>query len=48
MDLIWSIVGVFGFVSMLMLILGLWTHLDMRKKQQKESENPKAENSAKK
>jgi hypothetical protein len=36
MAIIWSIIAVYGFVSMLMLVLGLWTHLDTRKLQEEE------------
>ena len=44
MDLIWNIISVFGLVSMLLLVLGIWTHLDMRKKQrQEESDATKRE-----
>jgi len=44
MDLIWDIIRVFGLVSMLLLVLGIWTHLDMRKKQrQEESDAAKRE-----
>ena len=44
MELIWNIISVFGLVSMLMLVLGIWTHLDMRKKQrQEESDAAKRE-----
>lgn len=32
MELIRDVVIVFGWVSMLLLILGLWTHLDVRRK----------------
>ena len=44
MDLIWSIISVFGFVSLLLLVVGIWTHLDMRKKQRQESDAAKSEN----
>ena len=44
MDLIWNIISVFGLVSLLILVVGIWTHLDMRKKQrQDESEIAKPE-----
>jgi len=33
MNLIWNIISVFGLVSLLLLVIGIWTHLDMRKKQ---------------
>jgi uncharacterized membrane protein len=36
MNTIWSIISVFGLVSLLLLVVGIWTHLDMRKKQRKE------------
>ena len=42
MNLIWNIISVFGLVSLLLLVIGIWTHLDMRKKQrQQESEAAK-------
>jgi len=33
MNLIWNIISVFGLVSLLLLVIGIWTHFDMRKKQ---------------
>jgi hypothetical protein len=39
MDLIWDIGIVFGLVSLLILVIGIWTHLNMRKKQRKERMN---------
>jgi len=36
MNLIWNIISVFGLVSLLLLVIGIWTHLDMRKKQRQE------------
>lgn len=36
MDLIWDIIIVFGLASLLLLVVGIWTHLDMRKKQREE------------
>jgi uncharacterized membrane protein len=36
METIWGIISVFGLVSMLLLVVGIWTHLDMRKKQREE------------
>ena len=36
MDLIWDIIVVFGLVSLFILVIGIWTHLDMRKKQRQE------------
>jgi len=36
MELIWDIIIVFGLVSLLLLVLGIWTHLDMRKKQRQD------------
>ena len=42
MNLICDIIVVFGLVSLLLLVVGIWTHLDMRKKQkQDELEQPK-------
>jgi uncharacterized membrane protein len=44
MDLIWNIISVFGLVSLLLLVIGIWTHLDLRKKQrQEESDAAKLE-----
>ena len=33
MDLIWDIIIVFGLVSLLFLVAGIWTYLGMLKKQ---------------
>jgi len=43
MDLIWNIIIVFGLVSLLILVVDIWTHLEMRKKQRQdepETANP--------
>lgn len=33
MNAIWDIITVFGLDSLLFLVVGIWTHLDMRKEQ---------------
>jgi cbb3-type cytochrome oxidase subunit 3 len=38
METIWGIISVFGLVSMLLLVVGIWTHLDLRKKQREEED----------
>ena len=38
MDWIRDIVMVFGLVSLLLLVVGIWTHLDMRKAPRREAE----------
>ncbi len=44
MDLIWNIISVYGLVSMTVLALGIWAHLEMRKMQrEKKSGNDKPE-----
>jgi cbb3-type cytochrome oxidase subunit 3 len=44
MDLIWNIAQAFGLVSLFLLVVCIWTHLDMRKKQrQEESDANKVE-----
>jgi hypothetical protein len=43
MNIIWSIVSVFGFVSMLLLVVGIWTHLDMKKEQREAGLHPDTE-----
>ena len=43
MNIIWSIISVFGFVSMLLLVVGIWTHMDMKKEQREAKLHPDAE-----
>ena len=38
MDLIWSIIIVFGLVSLLVLVAALWTQLATRKQRKEDSE----------
>ena len=43
MELIWNIIIVFGLASLLILVVGIWTQSDMRKKQRQdepETANP--------
>jgi hypothetical protein len=43
MNTIWSIISVFGLVSMLLLMVGIWTQLDIRKKLREEDAAKKPE-----
>jgi hypothetical protein len=36
MDFIWNVIIVFGLVSLLLLVAGIWTHFDLRKKQRQD------------
>jgi hypothetical protein len=36
MNIIWSIISVFGLVTLLLFGVGIWTYLDLRKQQQKD------------
>jgi cbb3-type cytochrome oxidase subunit 3 len=36
METIWGIISVFGLVTMLLFGVGIWTYLDLRKKQREE------------
>jgi hypothetical protein len=43
MSVIWSIIEVFGFVSLLVLVLGIWAHFDMQKEKRQNEQRNKAE-----
>jgi len=36
MNLIWGVIIVFGLVSLLILVVGIWTQFDMSKEQRQE------------
>ena len=38
MSTIWNVISIFGLVSLLLLVVGIWTHLDTRKDRRDESQ----------
>jgi len=43
MNLIWSIIEVFGFVSLVLFVFGIWAHFDMQKEKRQNEQPNKAE-----